>query len=99
MRLMLDGAIEGYSAYEQAVAAQSAEPLSERVAGQDMLYSSGTTGLPKGVARAFRPEPLETTSGPVVGVLQLLFGVIEDRSPTAAGAALPRRAVAASASA
>ena len=52
--LMLDGTIDGYDAYEDAVAGQSAEPLPDRVAGQDMLYSSGTTGLPKGVTRAVR---------------------------------------------
>ena len=60
---MLDGTIDGYERYEAAVAAQSrraARP--DRIAGTDMLYSSGTTGLPKGVAREFRPEPLETTA-------------------------------------
>ena len=39
-----------------------------------MLYSSGTTGLPKGVAREFRPEPLEATASPVLALLQMLFG-------------------------
>ena len=50
---MLDGTIDGYESYEAAVDAQTAEPLDDRVAGTDMLYSSGTTGLPKGVAREF----------------------------------------------
>ncbi len=45
---MLDGTIDGYEPYEDAVAAASAEPLDGRVAGTDMLYSSGTTGLPEG---------------------------------------------------
>ena len=77
--LMLDGVIDGYSSYEEAVASQTADPLSDRVAGQDMLYSSGTTGLPKGVARTFVPEPLETTGGPVLGLLRLLFAT-DDQS-------------------
>jgi acyl-CoA synthetase (AMP-forming)/AMP-acid ligase II len=72
---MLDGTIEGYESYEAAVAAQPAEPLAERVAGMDMLYSSGTTGLPKGVTRAFVPTPLETNGGAVLPMLTLLFGV------------------------
>ncbi|MGA0330120.1 MAG: AMP-binding protein, partial [Ilumatobacteraceae bacterium] len=49
LRLMLDGTIEGYESYENAVASQPLTPLSDRIAGTDMLYSSGTTGLPKGV--------------------------------------------------
>ena len=49
VRLMLDGVIEGYQPYEDAVARQPAEPLPDRIAGTDMLYSSGTTGRPKGV--------------------------------------------------
>ena len=48
LRLMLDGTIDGYESYEDAVAAQPAEPLADRIAGTDMLYSSGTTGLPEG---------------------------------------------------
>jgi acyl-CoA synthetase (AMP-forming)/AMP-acid ligase II len=78
LRLMLDGTIEGYDSYEDAVAAASPEPLEARTAGVDMLYSSGTTGLPKGVARTFTAEPLETTAGAVTPVLQFLFGVTAD---------------------
>jgi acyl-CoA synthetase (AMP-forming)/AMP-acid ligase II len=76
--LMLDGVIDGYGSYEDAVAGETTEPLPDRVAGQDMLYSSGTTGLPKGVTRAFEGQPLETTGGPVLMLLQLLFGLTAD---------------------
>ena len=79
---MLDGTIDGYEPYEAAVDGQTAEPLADRVAGTDMLYSSGTTGLPKGVARQFRAEPLETAASPVLGLLQLLFGVDRRRPST-----------------
>jgi len=76
LRLMLDGVIDGFESYESAVAAQSAEPLDEaRVAGLDMLYSSGTTGMPKGITREFPNEPLETSGGAVMPLLQLLFGM------------------------
>ena len=75
---MLDGTIDGYDAYESAVDAQSDEALPDRVAGTDMLYSSGTTGLPKGVTREFLPLPLETTPGPVAGLMQLLFAFTAD---------------------
>jgi acyl-CoA synthetase (AMP-forming)/AMP-acid ligase II len=79
VRLMLDGTIDGHESYEQAVAAQLPEPLDgERVAGMDMLYSSGTTGRPKGVTRPFEAFPLETTPGSVAPILQMLFGAAND---------------------
>jgi long-chain acyl-CoA synthetase len=48
-RLMLDGTVPGYAAYETAVAPMPAERIADECAGGDMLYSSGTTGRPKGV--------------------------------------------------
>ncbi|MGE0726856.1 MAG: AMP-binding protein [Acidimicrobiia bacterium] len=77
VRLMLDGTVDGYDAYEDAVAAQSAEPLADRQEGADMLYSSGTTGRPKGVATPRTGEPLGTPP-PLIGVLALLFGMDQD---------------------
>ncbi len=75
LTLMLDATVDGYESYEHAVATQSPEPLAERVAGTDMLYSSGTTGLPKGVLRALEPEPLETRVTSVTALLDGLFGL------------------------
>ncbi|MEY3342229.1 MAG: hypothetical protein RL413_1568 [Actinomycetota bacterium] len=78
LRLMLDGTIPGYESYEDAVARFPAEPLPNRLAGNDMLYSSGTTGLPKGVAKPFEGTPLETSAGSVAGMLGMLFGFSAD---------------------
>jgi acyl-CoA synthetase (AMP-forming)/AMP-acid ligase II len=76
LRLMLDGTIDGYESYEHAVGAQSAEPLDEdRIAGTDMLYSSGTTGRPKGVTGPFVEEQLESADTGVIPLLQMLFAV------------------------
>ena len=72
---MLDGAIDGYESYEAAVAEQSAEPLEDRIAGTDMLYSSGTTGRPKGVALPFKATPMDEATSGVLGLSQMLFGV------------------------
>lgn len=51
-RMMFDGVIDGVEPYEDLLARQSAEPLDDEPRGQLMLYSSGTTGRPKGVKRA-----------------------------------------------
>lgn len=73
LRLMLDGVVDGYDSYEAVVDSVSAEPLPDRVEGIDMLYSSGTTGMPKGVAREWQPVPLGEGVG--LGItIQMLFG-------------------------
>jgi len=48
-RLCVDGLVDGYASYEETMAAYPATPLPEGIEGRDMLYSSGTTGRPKGV--------------------------------------------------
>jgi long-chain acyl-CoA synthetase len=50
-RFMVDGPLAGWETYEEAIEAHSLEPLAEEPAGEWILYSSGTTGRPKGVAR------------------------------------------------
>ena len=73
-RLMLDGVIDGYECYEDTVARYPAAPLPEpRISGDDMLYSSGTTGRPKGVAHPYSEQPLDSPDG-VSPVLGGLFG-------------------------
>jgi acyl-CoA synthetase (AMP-forming)/AMP-acid ligase II len=54
-RLVVGGAKPGYSDYEEALAEASTEPPQDQCEGETMLYSSGTTGRPKGVKR---PLPL-----------------------------------------
>jgi long-chain acyl-CoA synthetase len=58
VRLAFGGAIDGFESYEDALAAESAEDV-DGIAGGFMLYTSGTTGRPKGVARASQsPYPI-----------------------------------------
>ncbi len=78
-RLMIDGAVDGFEPYEDAVAAMSAEPLPRLPKGAVMLYSSGTTGKPKGI---LRPLPgVEVHDDSLSGISMLerhLLGMSED---------------------
>ena len=75
--LSIDGAVDGYEDLETAIAAWPAEPLAEQPAGTFMLYSSGTTGRPKGILRALPETSIEEDSN-LVGALQsMLWGFDE----------------------
>lgn len=49
--LMTNGAVEGYQDYESVRDSATSEPLDDQPLGGLMLYSSGTTGRPKGIHR------------------------------------------------
>ncbi|WP_040796722.1 acyl-CoA synthetase [Nocardia higoensis] len=49
VRIAYGGAVPGQASYEDALAASSPEPMQDQPRGADMLYSSGTTGRPKGI--------------------------------------------------
>jgi long-chain acyl-CoA synthetase len=57
-KLMLDGAAPGFEDAEALLAQMPPQPIPDESAGVDMLYSSGTTGRPKGVKVAL-PDPPE----------------------------------------
>ncbi|MEZ5381678.1 MAG: acyl-CoA synthetase [Microthrixaceae bacterium] len=57
------GEVEGADDLFALTASQSAEPIPDAIEGADMLYSSGTTGRPKGVLRPLSGQPLGTTAG------------------------------------
>jgi long-chain acyl-CoA synthetase len=78
LRLMVDSTIDGYDSYEAAIESASPEPLADRIAGTDMLYSSGTTGRPKGIIPSVPPTPLEEAGSGVGGLGAMLFGFNEE---------------------
>lgn len=74
--LSVGGAIDGLDAYEEAVAGLPDTPEDDsRVAGRDMLYSSGTTGKPKGIRPTELVAELDGEPGPVTALLSGMFSV------------------------
>ena len=71
-RLAFGGPVPGYESYEEAVAAMPAERLAYEPRGADMLYSSGTTGRPKGI----RPHPTGRLVDDPENPYAQLFGAI-----------------------
>jgi len=53
-----EGATDRFERYEAALAQHAPEPLAEEPLGEFMLYSSGTTGRPKGIARPLPDRPV-----------------------------------------
>ncbi len=51
VRLAIGGAIEGFESYDDAVSVEDGGELGDAVVGGTMLYTSGTSGRPKGVHR------------------------------------------------
>ncbi len=76
-RLMLDDVVPGYESYENSVAQQAAEPIADELEGQDMLYSSGTTGRPKGVRFPLAGNPAGTPP-PLLQMMKYLYAASED---------------------
>ncbi|CAN5842743.1 acyl-CoA synthetase [soil metagenome] len=76
-RFMVDGTIAGYESWEAAVARCSATPIADQIAGYDMLYSSGTTGRPKGVLPLLDPQPIDFDN-PLLMLTRKLYGMDAD---------------------
>jgi len=74
-KLMIGDAVSGWEPWEPAVEAMPDEPIADERAGVDMLYSSGTTGRPKGV-RVALPDEADVAAPTVLGMLaQHLYGL------------------------
>ena len=94
-RLAIGGPIEGFEDYAAALAAEPPEALPDPVLGTSMLYTSGTTGRPKGVYRRAVPRspltaPLTKTAAfqPACD-LALVTGPLYHAAPLALNLAFP----------
>jgi len=66
-----------YESFEAARDVQPATPIADESAGTDMLYSSGTTGRPKGIKPPLTGAPIDAPS-PLAMMAQGLFGFQND---------------------
>ena len=76
-RFVVLGDLDGHERLEDLITGFPTEPIANEAQGQDMLYSSGTTGRPKGVKPALTGEPA-SAADPVTVVNQLLYGATGD---------------------
>ncbi|HEY4458869.1 MAG TPA: acyl-CoA synthetase [Pseudonocardiaceae bacterium] len=70
-RLTFDGS------YADALASVSAEPLAEQPCGADMLYSSGTTGRPKGIKQPLPERQVDEPGDRMIPLFGALCGFDE----------------------
>ena len=77
-RYALGGAVPGYGSLEEALAPLPKTPISDERAGVDMLYSSGTTGRPKGVRIPLPEDPAINKSNSLVMLAMGLFRFTPD---------------------
>ena len=73
-KLVIGGAVIGWQSLEHALAEHPDTPIADERAGIDMLYSSGTTGRPKGVRVALPEEPAITAGNVLVMLATGLYG-------------------------
>ena len=71
------GDIVGYERLEQALATLPIARIADESAGRDMLYSSGTTGRPKGVIGPLPEGPIDQIDA-LTGMVGMLYGFNPD---------------------
>ncbi len=74
VKLAIGGDLAGYGSYDEALAATTAEPLAQQPRGADMLYSSGTTGRPKGIKPALPDREVHEPGDPFAAVFGGMYG-------------------------
>jgi long-chain acyl-CoA synthetase len=73
VRVCAAGSLDGFESYDDVLAAESSAPLPDEIEGREMLYSSGTTGRPKGVRKQLQGLPFGDPSSVPVQIAQGLI--------------------------
>jgi fatty-acyl-CoA synthase len=68
VRVSAVGSLPGFEDYDELVAGRGSGPLDDEREGREMLYSSGTTGRPKGVRKQLPGTPMGDPSAAPVQV-------------------------------
>ena len=72
IRVCASGALPGFECYADVLTVERADPSDEEREGREMLYSSGTTGRPKGVRK---PLPGTAFGDPSAAPVQIAQGI------------------------
>lgn len=95
LRLAVGGPIPGFVDYDAALAQHAGDDIDNPVLGTRMLYTSGTTGKPKGVAKppasatAFRASASFRSANYAPGDVHLCTGPLYHAAPLAFSMLLP----------
>src|SRR5690606_19840027 len=73
----IGGHIDGYEDYEAVRDTMPKTPIADETAGMDMLYSSGTTGRPKGIRIPLSGGPIDEVAS-LTMLVQFLYGMDEN---------------------
>jgi long-chain acyl-CoA synthetase len=76
-RVAFGAEIDGYDDFEDVLAAGSTKPLPDQPRGGDMLYSSGTTGRPKGIKPPLPERQIDEPGDTMISSFGPLFGFDE----------------------
>ena len=74
VNLLIGGSDDTFRDFDSALAAFPPEPLEREPLGSFMLYSSGTTGQPKGIKRPLSGTTIQESAGPVSPFARALGG-------------------------